>query len=112
MADAVVFAYSSVGYECLSVLIRRGVNIKLVYTHDDDPNETQWFSSVRELALSKNIPVRTDTPTVQAVSEAKPDVIFSFYYRSMLPMDILNLAPLGAFNMHGSLLPKYRGVPV
>lgn len=109
MADAVVFAYSSVGYECLSVLIRRGVNIKLVYTHDDDPNETQWFSSVRELALSKNIPVRTDTPAVQAVSEAKPDVIFSFYYRSMLPMDILNLAPLGAFNMHGSLLPKYRG---
>ena len=109
MADAVVFAYSSVGYECLSVLIRRGVNVKLVYTHEDDPNEEHWFDSVYELAKSNKIPVRTDAPELEAVREAKPDVIFSFYYRSMLPMDILSLAPLGAFNMHGSLLPKYRG---
>ena len=109
MSSAVVFAYSSVGCECLSVLIKRGVNIKLVYTHEDDPNEQQWFSSVYELAKSNNIPVRTDAPTVDAVKEAKPDVIFSFYYRAMIDMKILDLAPLGAFNMHGSLLPKYRG---
>ena len=109
MSDAVVFAYSSVGYECLSVLIRRGVNVKLVYTHEDDPNEEHWFSSVRELAEKNSIPFRTDTPSVEAVSAVKPDVIFSFYYRSMIPMNILDLAPLGAFNMHGSLLPKYRG---
>ena len=109
MSDAVVFAYSSVGHECLSVLLRRGVNIKLVYTHEDDPNEEHWFDSVYELAKSRNIPVRTDSPEESVVREAKPDVIFSFYYRSMIDMKILDVAPLGAFNMHGSLLPKYRG---
>ncbi len=109
MADAVVFAYSSVGCECLSVLLRHGVNVKLIYTHEDDPNEEHWFKSVREIAVKNNIPFRTDTPEFSVVKDAAPDVIFSFYYRSMIPMDILNIAPLGAFNMHGSLLPRYRG---
>ncbi|MBQ3447661.1 MAG: formyltransferase, partial [Synergistaceae bacterium] len=109
MASAVVFAYSSVGYECLSVLLRRGVDVKLVYTHEDDPGETQWFESVKSLAVSHNITVRTDAPSEDVVREVKPDVIFSFYYRAMIDMKILDLAPLGAFNMHGSLLPKYRG---
>lgn len=109
MPNAVVFAYSSVGVECLSVLLRHGVNVSLVYTHEDDPNEEQWFESVYSLAKSHNLNVRTDEPELSAVLAAKPDVIFSFYYRSMIDMKILDVAPLGAFNMHGSLLPKYRG---
>ena len=39
----------------------------------------------------------------------RPDLILSVYYRNMIGTKILGLAPLGAFNMHGSLLPKYRG---
>jgi len=40
-------------------------------------------------------------------------LIFSFYYRHMLPVNLLAIAKFGAYNMHGSLLPKYRGrVPV
>ena len=109
MSNAVVFAYSSVGVECLSVLLRHEVNISLVYTHEDDPNEVHWFKSVYDLAKSHNLTVRTDEPDFSVVAAAKPDVIFSFYYRSMIDMKILSLAPLGAFNMHGSLLPKYRG---
>ena len=111
MNNAVVFAYSSVGVECLSVLLKHEdeLNISLVYTHEDDPNEEHWFESVYDLAKSHNIPVRTDEPDYSVVEAAKPDVIFSFYYRSMIDMKILDLAPLGAFNMHGSLLPKYRG---
>lgn len=109
MSNAVVFAYSSVGVECLSVLLRHGVNISLVYTHEDDPNEVHWFKSVYDLAKSHNLNVRTDEPDFSVVQAAKPDVIFSFYYRSMIDMKILDIAPLGAFNMHGSLLPKYRG---
>ena len=109
MSKAVVFAYSSVGCECLSVLLRRGVDIALVYTHQDDPNEERWFDSVYDLARSHGLTVLTEEPSVERVREAAPDVIFSFYYRSMLPMSILGLAPLGAFNMHGSLLPRYRG---
>jgi methionyl-tRNA formyltransferase len=38
-----------------------------------------------------------------------PDLIISVYYRNMISTKILSLAPLGAFNLHGSLLPKYRG---
>lgn len=109
MPNAVVFAYSSVGVECLSVLLRHGVNISLVYTHEDDPNEEHWFKSVKDLAKSHSLNVRTDEPSFSVVEAAKPDVIFSFYYRAMIDMKILDLAPLGAFNMHGSLLPKYRG---
>ncbi len=39
----------------------------------------------------------------------RPEVIYSFYYRNLLPEAVIELAPLGAFNLHGSLLPKYRG---
>ncbi|MBQ7152009.1 MAG: formyltransferase [Synergistaceae bacterium] len=109
MKKAVVFAYSSVGYECLSVLIKRGVNVALVYTHEDDPGETQWFESVYQLAKKNNIPVKTSQPDLETVKAVNPDVIFSFYYRAMIDMKILSVAPLGAFNMHGSLLPRYRG---
>ena len=109
MKRAVVFAYSSVGCQCLSVLLKRGVNVALVYTHQDDPNEERWFDSVHDLARSYSLDVLTAEPTTERVREAAPDVIFSFYCRSMLPMSILDLAPLGAFNMHGSLLPRYRG---
>ena len=108
--NAVVFAYSSVGCECMNVLLKReDIKIKLVYTHEDDPNENHWFDSVYELAKKNNLNVKTNEPYYDEVKNAQPDVIFSFYYRSIIDMKILDLAPLGAFNMHGSLLPKYRG---
>ena len=110
MKKAVVFAYSSVGYECLKILLKsEDVKITLVYTHEDDPNETHWFESVYELAKKNNLKISTNEPDYEEVRKANPDVIFSFYYRKLIDMKILDLAPLGAFNMHGSLLPKYRG---
>ena len=45
----------------------------------------------------------------EMIADMKPDVIFSFYYRNMIPMEILAIPPIGAFNLHGSLLPKFRG---
>ena len=110
MKNAVVFAYSSVGYECMNVLLKReDIKITLVYTHEDDPNENHWFDSVYEFAKKNNLNVKTNEPDYDEVKNAQPDVIFSFYYRAIIDMKILDLAPLGAFNMHGSLLPKYRG---
>ena len=110
MKNAVVFAYSSVGYECINVLLKRDdIHITLIYTHEDDPNETQWFESVYELAKKNKLNVSTNEPNYDEVKNANPDVIFSFYYRKIIDIKILDLAPLGAFNMHGSLLPKYRG---
>lgn len=115
---AVVFAYHNVGVRCLKVLLARGVDVALVVTHEDNPAETIWFESVAAVCQEHGIPVVTPAdPATDALYEtvraASPDFIFSFYYRHMLPLRMLQLAPHGAFNMHGSLLPKYRGrVPV
>ncbi len=118
MARAVVFAYHNVGVRCLAVLLAHRVEIPLVLTHRDDPRERIWFQSVAGLAERHGLPVITpadpNTPEViERVSALSPDFIFSFYYRHMLKTDLLAAARRGAFNMHGSLLPKYRGrVPV
>ena len=110
MKKAIVFAYSSVGAECMKVLLNHpDIDIKLIYTHEDDPHEERWFASVRDMAVKNGIDVLTCEPDYDTVKRIKPDVIFSFYYRKIIDMKILSLAPLGAYNMHGSLLPKYRG---
>jgi methionyl-tRNA formyltransferase len=113
-----VFAYHNVGYECLELLLRRGENVIGVFTHEDNPREEIWFRSVAGLARQRGIPVHTpesvNTPVWTAlIRDMKPDIIFSFYYRNMIREEILRIPRLGAFNIHGSLLPKYRGrVPV
>jgi len=113
---AVVFAYHSVGVQSIKVLLARGVDIALVVTHNDNPNETIWFDSVAALCAEHGIPTLFEpdaTALFDAVKQIAPDFIFSFYYRNMLPVELLALAKRGAYNLHGSLLPKYRGrVPV
>jgi methionyl-tRNA formyltransferase len=111
---AVVFAYSNVGDRCLRTLSARGVEVTLVVTHADAPGEAMWFARVADTASDLELPVVLgddphDRALHEAVAAAAPDVLFSFYYRSLLPQAVLDLAPRGAFNMHGSLLPKYRG---
>jgi methionyl-tRNA formyltransferase len=111
---AVVFAYHNVGVRCLKVLLARGVEVALVVTHEDNPAETIWFESVAALCRERGIrsitPADPTSPQLLAeVRNAHPDTIFSFYYRFMLPPGLLAAAKLGAYNMHGSLLPKYRG---
>ncbi len=118
MTRAVVFAYHNVGVRCLATLLRHGVDVPLVVTHEDNPNEMIWFESVAELAQRHNIkaiaPADPNTFEVIAqVQAAQPDFLFSFYYRNMLKAPLLAIAQRGNYNMHGSLLPKYRGrVPV
>ena len=117
-ARSVVFAYHDVGVRCLSVLLARGVDVALVVTHRDDPKENIWFGSVEGLAREHEIEVATpEDPNAaeftRRLSGLAPDFLFSFYYRHMLAPAVLATARRGAFNMHGSLLPKYRGrVPV
>lgn len=109
---AVVFAYHNVGVRCLKVLLAGGVDVALVVTHEDSASENIWFESVVSLCQAEGIPYITpsdaNSPGLLAQVEAcKPDLMFSFYYRNMLPAALLAVAP--AFNMHGSLLPQYRG---
>ena len=111
---AVVFAYHDVGVHCIKALLNAGIQIDLVVTHQDDPNENVWFGSVAQLCQEKHLPFITPnanelvviTPKITALA---PDYIFSFYYRYMIPAPILACARIAALNMHGSLLPKYRG---
>ncbi|HET7586767.1 MAG TPA: formyltransferase [Gammaproteobacteria bacterium] len=114
MSSAVVFAYHNVGVRCLAVLLAHGVDVSLVVTHQDDPDENVWFGSVASLAALHHIPVvAPEVGELPALAEQMkalaPDFVFSFYYRYMLPAAIVDVASRGALNMHGSLLPKYRG---
>ncbi len=111
---AVVFAYHDVGVNCLKALLGAGIQIDLVVTHQDDPNENVWFGSVAKLCEDKKIPYITPDANqlidlVPQIQKLVPDYLFSFYYRHMIPAELLACAKIGALNMHGSLLPKFRG---
>jgi methionyl-tRNA formyltransferase len=111
---AVVFAYHDVGVLCLKALLHAGIQIDLVVTHQDDPHENVWFGSVAKLCEDQKIPYITPNANqlmdlVPQIQKLAPDYLFSFYYRHMIPAELLACAKLGALNMHGSLLPKFRG---
>jgi methionyl-tRNA formyltransferase len=112
LTSAVVFAYHDVGVRCLRVLLEAAFDVPLVVTHRDDPSENPWFASVASLARERGIETLEDPDAshlARKIEQLAPDFIFSFYYRRMLPPAWLAAAKRGAFNMHGSLLPKYRG---
>lgn len=113
-ASAVVFAYHNVGVRSLEVLLASGFDVRLVVTHEDDPDEGGWFDSVA--ACADRYAIETVTPgrdelsaCARRLQDMHPDFIFSFYYRYLLPPAVLETAARGALNMHGSLLPHYRG---
>jgi len=98
----------------IEALLDNGFEIVSVFTHKDDLGESIWFNSVAELAASKGItvfaPIDINHPLwVQRIKEMAPDIIFSFYYRDMISSAILDIPPAGCLNLHGSLLPRYRG---
>jgi methionyl-tRNA formyltransferase len=112
--SAIVFAYHNIGVTGIECLLQAGVEIKLVITHQDDPEENIWFGSVAELASRHQIPVITpDNPNqpelIKHIADLNPQWFFSFYYRHMLSPELLAIPLRGAYNLHGSLLPKYRG---
>jgi methionyl-tRNA formyltransferase len=103
-----------VGVRCLKTLLAHGVDVPLVITHQDMPQEQIWFDSVAATAMDYGIttiaPIDpNDAALLARIAACRPDFLFSFYYRLMLKSPLLALAPRGALNMHGSLLPKYRG---
>jgi len=112
LTHAVVFAYHDVGVRCLRALLEAGVRVPLVVTHRDDPAEGRWFGSVAALSRGRGIETLEDPDGAEVqrrLQSLQPDFIFSFYYRRMLPAEWLAAAKRGGYNMHGSLLPKYRG---
>lgn len=111
---SVVLAYSNIGCAGIKALIRNGVEIEAVFTHTDNPSENIWFDSVAKLAAANKIPVFAPEDInhpmwVEKIKKMAPDVIFSFYYRDMIKKPVLDIPKRGCMNLHGSLLPAYRG---
>jgi len=111
---AVVFAYHNIGCTGIKALLDAGYAVQAIFTHVDNPQENRFFGSVARLGADLGLPVFAPEDVnhplwVERIRALAPDVIFSFYYRDLLGEEILNLAPQGAYNLHGSLLPRYRG---
>lgn len=110
----VVFAYHNMGIAGLDALERAGYKIACILSHEDDPGENCWFGSVRDWGEKRGITVECPEEIrrpewVVRIAGLQPEMIFSFYYRHMIPEELLRIPPKGAYNLHGSLLPAYRG---
>lgn len=112
-ATAIVCAYSPVGREALRGLLEAGVAVRALYTYPQGEDE-RWFEAPEHLARSMGIPVRMEADfnadaVYEAIQAEAPDFLFSFYFREMIQARVLALPRLGCYNLHGSLLPSYRG---
>jgi UDP-4-amino-4-deoxy-L-arabinose formyltransferase/UDP-glucuronic acid dehydrogenase (UDP-4-keto-hexauronic acid decarboxylating) len=113
-AKAVVFAYHDIGCAGIESLLSSGFEIAAVFTHADDPKENAFYGSVAQLCARHGIAVHAPEDAnhplwIERIAKLDPDYIFSFYYRNLLSEHLLATARKGAFNLHGSLLPRYRG---
>jgi UDP-4-amino-4-deoxy-L-arabinose formyltransferase/UDP-glucuronic acid dehydrogenase (UDP-4-keto-hexauronic acid decarboxylating) len=111
---AVVFAYHDMGCTGIQALLDAGYDITAIFTHPDNAGENNFFGSVARLAAEQGISVYAPEDVnhplwVDRIQAMAPDMIFSFYYRNLLSDAITSTARHGAYNLHGSLLPKYRG---
>jgi len=110
----IVVAYHNMGCAGIEALLRNGFDIQAVFTYADRADETIWFRSVAELAARHGIPVFAPDDInhplwVEKIAALQPDFLFSFYYRDLISPAILDIPRIGCFNLHGSLLPEYRG---
>jgi len=107
----VLFGYGEMGCTGLEFLLAQKEDVAAVITHRDDPAEKRWYRSLVEVATAAKVPVvyGEEVDLRKTVDGLKPELILSFYYRSMIPMDVLTVAPRGALNLHGSKLPRLRG---
>ncbi len=113
IATAVVCAYAHVGREALAGLLAAGIQVKALYTYAQGP-EDGWFEAPAALAGIHGIPVVmaprfNEDAVFDSIQALAPDLLLSFYFREMIQARFLELPRLGAYNLHGSLLPNYRG---
>lgn len=104
--------------ESLEAVYNAGHNILGVVTNIDKPKGRgmkMMYSPVKEFALEKELKiyqpekVKNNNELIDEIKKLNPDVICVVAYGKILPQEILDIPKLGAINVHGSLLPKYRG---
>ena len=113
----IVCAYGGFGCAGIDALVHAGAHIVHGFSHADQPGENIWWPSVMARCQSLGAPCDLDADfsatgpgsAAHTIHALHADFIFSFYYRRMIPERILDLTRYGGYNLHGSLLPKYRG---
>ncbi|MCJ0929757.1 methionyl-tRNA formyltransferase [Virgibacillus halodenitrificans] len=109
MKKVIFCGFGKLGKDCLEKLVDNGYAISFILTHKELSSESvDTFAERKGLAYSY-IDARKDVNQVKAtIANACPDYLISINYRYIIPKEILKV-PLFAINIHGSLLPKYRG---
>ena len=104
--------------ESLKALNEHNYNINCVITNPDKPKGRGMkltYSPVKEYAIKNNIKVyqpekiKNNVEFKNLLEEINPDLICVVAYGKIIPKDILEIPKFGCVNVHGSLLPKYRG---
>ncbi len=104
--------------ESLKEIYEAGFNIVGCFTNSDKPSGRGMklkASAVKEYAIEKNIPIyqpkkiRNNQEVLDILDKLAPDVIAVVAYGKILPKEVLDIPKYGCINVHGSLLPKYRG---
>ncbi len=113
MTTAIVCAFSPVGREALAGVLDTGTEVLALYTYPQAPDEA-WFEAPAVLAQAHGIPIHLEPDfnadlVFRSIEHAAPDLLLSFYFREMIQARFLAIPRLGAYNLHGSLLPRYRG---
>ena len=102
----------------LKKIIEKGYKVEAVFTQPDKPKgrgHKMQMSPVKEVALEYNIPVyqpqtlRNNEEILGVLKDIAPDMIVVAAYGKILPESVLNIPKYGSINVHGSLLPRYRG---
>lgn len=103
--------------ESLRALLEAGEDIAAVFTQPDKPRGRgmqESFSPVKTLAVERGIPVYQpvtfkDGAATELLRTLAPELLVVVAYGRILPQTFLDVAKYGSINVHGSLLPKYRG---
>ena len=106
-------------FACPSLEALQEANYEIlgVFTQPDKParrGQKLTAPPVKELALERHLPVYqpqslSDEGVIAQIKALAPDIIIVVAYGKLLPQEVLDIAPYGAINVHGSILPKYRG---
>lgn len=104
--------------ESLKAVYNAGHKIEAVVTNMDKPkgrgmklvaSPVKQFAQEKELKIFQPQKVRNNTEFIEEIKKINPDVICVVAYGKILPKELLDIPRLGCINVHGSLLPEYRG---
>lgn len=109
----VIFGCQQIAVDFISFLLNNDIKISLIVTYELPLDKTYGYESVIDKFSDIDVevlnPSSVNLNVINKVKSINPDIIFSIYYRKILPNSLLKIPRLGCINIHPSLLPKYRG---